>query len=153
VRYGKYNVLESTIPNPSVAKTCVECYEFWKATVCYEEREILVIRVRRVPNRSGHLLAALTVCEGVKYFMQFLRSFHRIVPCACVMGRKSVRVYLLSDHVRIMACFNFERAIVCPQVHGVCNTGYAAFENLRRLAATTIRSRATHHLGCFSAGN
>jgi hypothetical protein len=30
------------------------------------------------------------------------------------MGRKSVHVYLLSDHVGIMACFNFERAIVCP---------------------------------------
>jgi hypothetical protein len=30
VRYGKYNVLELTIPSPSVAKTCAMCYGSWK---------------------------------------------------------------------------------------------------------------------------
>jgi len=56
------------------------------------------------------------------------------------MGRKSVHVYLLSDHFWIMACFNFEGAIVCPQVHRICDAGYAAFENLKRLAAITMQN-------------
>jgi hypothetical protein len=56
------------------------------------------------------------------------------------MGRKSVHVYLLSDHIWIMARFDFERAIVRPQIHRVRDAGYAAFENLRRLAATTMQN-------------
>lgn len=79
------------------------------------------------------LLAALTVCEEVKVFTQSMRLLYRIASYACVMGRKIVHVYLLSDHVGIMTCFNFERAIVCPQIYGVCDAGYATFKNLRRL--------------------
>ena len=39
-------------------------------------------------------------------------------------------VYLLSDHLRIMACIDLERAIIRPQVYGCCNTRDAAFEDL-----------------------
>jgi len=45
-------------------------------------------------------------------------------------------VYLLSDHVGIMARFHLERAIVCPQVDGGSDTGNTAFKYLTMSACS-----------------
>lgn len=47
-----------------------------------------------------------------------------------VKGRKAAYQYLLSDHVGIMAGFDFEGAVVGPQVNGIRNTGNTSLVDL-----------------------
>lgn len=134
MKYGKYKVLELTIPKPICDEhMCIVLLFLESEGVIGGKRDPGHLREKSIEWKRT-LLAALTICEEAKIFTQFLQLLDRIASCACVMGRKIVHVYLLSDHVRIMARLDFEGAIVCPQVHGVCNAGYAAFENLEMLA-------------------
>lgn len=45
------------------------------------------------------------------------------------MGRKLDFLYLLSDHIRVVAGFNFEGAVVCPEVNGIRDAGYSSLVN------------------------
>jgi hypothetical protein len=130
VKYGKYKVLELTTPKPICGDDmCIRILVLESDCVIGGKRDPGHLREKSIEQKRT-LLAALTICEEVKIFTQSLRLLDRIASCACVMGRKIVHVYLLSDHIRIMACLDFERAIVCPKIYRVCDAGYAAFENL-----------------------
>lgn len=46
-------------------------------------------------------------------------------------GKESVSLlYLLSDHIGIMTGFDFECTVICPKIHGICDTGYTTFVDL-----------------------
>ena len=58
-------------------------------------------------------------------------------------GKESAAVlYLLSDHVRVMTGFDFERAVVHPEVNRVGNASHTPFVYLDR----TLSERAGHSL-------
>ncbi len=72
---------------------------------------------------------------------------------ARVKGRKA-SVYLLSDHVRIMACLDLEGAVVCPQVDRVCDAGDSTLEDLAMsVCADALTRHVTNHLCSFSPCN
>ena len=74
------------------------------------------------PSRSGPFL---TMVLGQKAMLWFLWLWEGNLVC----------LYLLSDHIRVMAGLDFEGAIVCPEVNRICDACYTSFVYLRRLAS------------------
>ena len=52
-----------------------------------------------------------------------------------------VRLYLLSDHIRVMARLDFEGAVICPQVDRICDACYTSFVYLRMSTSFLYRFR------------
>ena len=75
------------------------------------------------------MLEALTVCEASSLHTKSAKTVARFCDIF-VLREGNFQVYLLSDHVWIMTCFDLECAIIGPEIHGGCNTGYSTFEYL-----------------------
>ncbi len=72
-----------------------------------------------------------------------------------VMGRKPFSLYLLSNHIRIVTCFDLENAVVCPKVHRVSDACYSSFVHLNAVSTYMIREvlHVTNHLRSFCTSN
>ena len=66
-----------------------------------------------------------------------------------------VCLYLLSDHIGVMAGLDFEGTIICPQVNGIGDACYASLVYLRISASLLdwLTSRTTYQLCSLSPSN
>jgi hypothetical protein len=67
-------------------------------------------------------------------------------------------VYLLSNDGRVVTCFHFESAIICPEVDRVCDARHAAFVDLTGIRyckprGEERRGEENYHLSSFCSGN
>lgn len=63
--------------------------------------------------------------------------------------------YLLSNHIGVMAGLDFEGTIICPQVNGIGDAGYASLVDLRISASLLdwVTSRTTYQLCSLGPSN
>jgi hypothetical protein len=73
-------------PIPTIPETCAWFYDL-KAR-CYSMKERSYLVREKTSNRVGHLLAALTVCEGLDILTQSC-DVDYIATNACVKRRKA----------------------------------------------------------------